>query len=1198
MDDEPVLLEICKLFLEKTGEFQVQTESSAGNALNRLRQESFDVIVSDYQMPEIDGIEFLKQIRSHGNPVPFIIFTGRGREEIAIAALKEGADFYLQKGGDPRSQFAELMNQIRQVVRQRHAEMRVRENEQKYHALFDSALDAFFIIDNGVIVECNRQMEYYFQRSRQALIGMHPAELSPAYQPDGTLSSVAAEERIALALAGTPVIFEWKHTRRDGSEFDAEVSLNRFEIAGRFVLIAVLRDITARKENEIELYRKSEELSASYEELMSTEEELRTQYRITTQSEEALQESQAYLEAIIQGSPIPQFVIDKNHLVTHWNRALAQYCRIDAMDILGTDNHWKAFYSEKRPCLADLLLNKEFDRITEWYGPKVSRSQLIPDAYNGVDYFPGMGEGGTWLSFTASIIRDQQGNIIGALETLEDITTQKKASLDLEESESRYRGVIENLQDSFYRSDMEGRLIMASPSILPLLGYQSFHECIGKKIAETFYANPKDREVLRSAIARDGSVTNYEVTLKKKDGTPILVSTSSHLYYDRDGKPAGIEGTFRDITKLVENSRRLKRNEAILTAVVQESPVPLFVIDTNHQVMHWNKALETYSGIPAQKVLGTSGQWQAFYTTERPCMADLLLDDEISSLSEWYPGKYAPSHLIDGAYEAVDFFPDLGDDGCWLFFTAAPIRDANGGLIGAVEILQDISERVRAENALQGSENSLQAIITGSPIPQFVIDKDHRVIQWNHALAAYSRIPAEDIIGTDHHWRAFYPEKYPCLADLIVDGIDITKGSFRENYQPSSLIAGGFEATDFFPTMGGEGAWLFFTAAPIRNDQGLIVGAVETLEDITERKRADNALMESEERFRTLFSNATDAIFLHQITPENHPGTFIEVNNTACLILGFTREELIRMSPLDIDTDNSPDREQIYSGFQKDSGHITYETILRSKSNESIPVEINAHVYEFKGERVVLSIARDISERKRFESALQNANKKLNLLSSITRHDILNQLTALTGYLALSEDSTKDEGLLLFIRKEKKIADTIFHQILFTRDYQNVGIQSPRWQNLKMLIGQAASLLDTGEIRLDIDVPSVAVYADPLLEKVFFNLVDNSVRYGRDITYISFSIKENDGKMRLIYCDDGGGIPPDEKENIFNLKYYNNTGFGLFLSREILAITGYSISETGEYGKGVRFEIEFPEGSYHRDPKMFLDVESEEREFD
>ncbi len=113
VDDEPVLLDVGKHFLERSGEFRVDIITSAPVALTLLNEKAYDAIISDYQMPDMDGIEFLKKIRSSGNAIPFILFTGRGREEVVIQALNEGADFYLQKGGEPKSQFAELSNKIR-----------------------------------------------------------------------------------------------------------------------------------------------------------------------------------------------------------------------------------------------------------------------------------------------------------------------------------------------------------------------------------------------------------------------------------------------------------------------------------------------------------------------------------------------------------------------------------------------------------------------------------------------------------------------------------------------------------------------------------------------------------------------------------------------------------------------------------------------------------------------------------------------------------------------------------------------------------------------------------------------------------------------------------------------------------------------------------------------------------------------------
>lgn len=116
VDDEENLLDIAKIYLERTGDFSVETTTSVPGALAFLEERSFDAIVSDYQMPEMDGIAFLQQVRSSGDTIPFILFTGRGREEVVIQALNEGADFYIQKGGEPKSQFAELAHKVRQAV--------------------------------------------------------------------------------------------------------------------------------------------------------------------------------------------------------------------------------------------------------------------------------------------------------------------------------------------------------------------------------------------------------------------------------------------------------------------------------------------------------------------------------------------------------------------------------------------------------------------------------------------------------------------------------------------------------------------------------------------------------------------------------------------------------------------------------------------------------------------------------------------------------------------------------------------------------------------------------------------------------------------------------------------------------------------------------------------------------------------------
>jgi len=298
-----------------------------------------------------------------------------------------------------------------------------------------------------------------------------------------------------------------------------------------------------------------------------------------------------------------------------------------------------------------------------------------------------------------------------------------------------------------------------------------------------------------------------------------------------------------------------------LSQIIEGNPVATIVIDGQHRVTHWNRACAVLTGVAAAEMIGKSEQWRAFYQQPRPIMADLIVDGALAGdVQQFYQGKFRPSVLIDGAFEAEDFFQAFGPDGRWLFFTAAAIRDENGKIIGAIETLQDVTERRRAEAALSDNEAFLKQVVDGSSVATLVLDSEHRVSHWNHACEVITGTLAADVVGTRDQWRAFYPARRPIMADLILDGAE--EGSvdrlYHGRYRASVLVQGGFEAEDFFPHFGDGGRWLFFTAAPLRNAAGQVIGAIETLQDVTERRRAEEALKTSEERYRLL--SVTDSL--------------------------------------------------------------------------------------------------------------------------------------------------------------------------------------------------------------------------------------------------------------------------------------------------------------------------------------------------
>ena len=228
----------------------------------------------------------------------------------------------------------------------------------------------------------------------------------------------------------------------------------------------------------------------------------------------------------------------------------------------------------------------------------------------------------------------------------------------------------------------------------------------------------------------------------------------------------------------------------------------------------------------------------------------------------------------------------------------------------------------------------------------------------------------------------------------------------------------------------------------------------------------------------------------------------------------------------------------------------------------------------------VTVVSTNITDQKITEKSLIEANRKLNLLNSITRHDILNQMTVLLGYLDLSQDKCRDKEMEEFLEKQKSAAETIYHQISFTKDYQEIGIHKPEWQGVSGLIEKPVKMLNPGNIFIENKCGDLKIFADPLLEKVFFNLIDNSIRHGEKVSKISFYTEKIPHGIKFICEDDGQGIRDEEKETIFRQGYGKNTGLGLFLIREILSITGLEIHETGLYGKGARFEIAIPDMMY------------------
>ncbi len=350
---------------------------------------------------------------------------------------------------------------------------------------------------------------------------------------------------------------------------------------------------------------------------------------------------------------------------------------------------------------------------------------------------------------------------------------------------------------------------------------------------------------------------------------------------------------------------------------------------------------------------------------------------------------------------------------------------------------------------------------------------------------------------------------------------------------------------------------------------------------VIERRRArdEKHLAESEKKYRTLFEMAGDCILIFE-AEGGEQGRIIDANTAAAEMHGYTAEELKGMKITDLDTEESrrsaPERfERVLRGELLEG-----EAVHVRKDGTRFPIEINSRVLSLGDRRYVFAIDRDISERKRAEEALQLATRKLNLLNQVTFSDIKNVMFSLSGYIELQKHLAADETSREYLEKQAGLVRQVEDWIRFAEMYQGLGLRPPAWQNVEHAFIYGISHLDFSGISRSLRLDNLEIYADPLLETVFFSLAENVIEHAATATEVSLRYRETDEGLTLIFEDNGAGIPGRMKEAVFERQHERKKGLGLFLVREILSITGIDVCETGSSGSGARFEIHIPRNGY------------------
>ncbi len=434
------------------------------------------------------------------------------------------------------------------------------------------------------------------------------------------------------------------------------------------------------------------------------------------------------------------------------------------------------------------------------------------------------------------------------------------------------------------------------------------------------------------------------------------------------------------------------------------------------------------------------------------------------------------------------------------------------------------------------SSEMFARIIDGSPIPSFVINNKHKVIHWNTAIEALSGVKREEIIGTDEQWRAFYVDERPTMADLIVSGAPAKEieAYYVLECRRSNLINGAYEAEDFFSDLGGNGKWLHFTASPITDRDGLLVGAIETLEDITERKSAEEALNESEKSFRTLFECASDAIWVNDLK-----GNIQTANTASAELTGYSMEELLKMNVKSFLSEESLKlaKNVRYKLIEQKPFVFPYEQKLIKKDSSEALCMITTNLITPDGElKGFQNIARDVTEEKRMEENLRYYLQQITRAQEEERRRIARELHDDTAQVLGSLSRQLDN----FIRKNQRLAPD---DVLFLKDLVaqlNRGTQDAHRfsQALRLSVlddfglipalrSLVKSLQEYSGILMDLKVPAEERRFSAAVELLLFRIVqealNNTVKHSLAsearvlMDYVS-------DKIRVTISDNGQGF--------------------------------------------------------------------------
>jgi len=678
-------------------------------------------------------------------------------------------------------------------------------------------------------------------------------------------------------------------------------------------------------------------------------------------------------------------------------------------------------------------------------------------------------------------------------------------------------------------------VVELNQAAMAMHNFSEKNEIVGKSSFD--FVARKDRDKTKETFQRtleQGSVKNSEFHLLTKEGQEFLVDLSASVVPDAYGKPSCIVTVIRDITESNKVAETLQESELRFRLAFENAKDAIFWADSETGLItNCNKAAETLLEKDRKEILGQHQstlhppQKAEYYANmfKRHVEQKGTVDDEAEVITK--SGISKPVHIT-----------------------------ASVTLVGEKPIIQgifrDMSERAKAEQKLRESQQKFEGLFRDNPEAAVYVDPEFHILDINPCF--------EQLFGYNKE-----EAKGKRLREIIVPEDKLEESNMLDEQAKKGHV--------HYDTVrrrkDGSLVPVSISAAPITVEDNLI-GYIGLYRDFSDLKKTEQQLEESQRHFQTLFDLMVDPVAI-----VDRKGKVLTVTNKAEEMTGFKKEELVGKNFLSLKFASAKTKAAMMKNLVKRMAGIhmePYEVEILTKDGRKLPCEINAEAIDYEGKPADMVVFRDMSQRKNLEA-------KLRVVGTLTRHDARNKLSVVTMNTFLAKKKLADNNEALKHLNEIESAVGEVERIFdFAKTYEMLGMEKLVSTNVEKTVEETVHLFsDLQNVKVVNDCRGLTVQADSLLRQLFYNLIHNSLKHGQKVSQIRVFYREN-GKdqLELVYEDNGVGITKGEKEKIFEERYGNRTGHGLYVIKKICEVYGWSIKETGEHGKSAQFTIALP----------------------